>query len=167
MKCTDKLNDEDFIESVKSRYIVKPNKTVYDLERFTYLKPTAHKQGYTTFWIFGRKIMFHRLYYAVNLGPINGVIDHIDGDNTNDRLSNLRDCGQSQNTANSRIRSDNTSGYTGVIWHKASGRWQAQTMKDGKRVHIGLFTDPKEAALAYNHKIESLFGRYCTFNQVF
>jgi hypothetical protein len=71
------------------------------------------------------------------------------------------------NTANAAIRSDNTTGYIGVTWHKTTNKWQAQTMFKGKRIHIGLFNSKDEAALAYNYKLTELFGYQCTFNQVF
>jgi hypothetical protein len=43
--------------------------------------------------------------------------------------------------------STNTSGYTGVIKMK-NGKWQAGIQIDNKQKHLGVFDDPKEAALA-------------------
>ena len=166
-KSTDRLNEPLYINYLSRRYILDWPCGVYDTHTNKWLKPSGHKQGYVRFCIDGRLVMFHRLVYAVIKGPIKYNIDHIDGDISNNHPDNLRDCGQGLNTANSKVRSDNTTGYIGVIWHKASNKWQAQTMFNGKRVHIGLFSSKDEAALAYNYKLTELFGHQCTFNKVF
>jgi len=166
-RSTDRLDDPLYIDGLSRRYVLDWPCGVYDTYTTEWLKPVDHKQGYIRFWVDGRLIMFHRLVYAITKGPITSNIDHIDGDVSNNHPDNLRDCSQSLNTANSKVRSDNTTGYIGVIWHKASGKWQAQTMLNGKRIHIGLFTDKDEAALAYNYKLTELFGHRCTFNSVF
>lgn len=166
-KSTDHLDDPHYIDALRLRYTLDWPCGVYDCYKEKWLSPNDHEQGYSRFTIVGRLTMFHRLVYALCKGPVVGNVDHIDGDVTNNHPDNLRLCCQSLNTANSKVRSDNTSGYTGVIWHKASNKWQAQTMLKGKRIHIGLFSCPKEAALAYNHELTKLFGHQCTYNKVF
>jgi len=42
----------------------------------------------------------------------------------------------------------NTSGITGVHWKKASKKWQASIMVNGKAIHLGSFTDKSEAICA-------------------
>jgi hypothetical protein len=44
----------------------------------------------------------------------------------------------------------NRSGYRGVSWYKPSGRWVAQIVGDGRKLHLGLFDDPVEAARVYD-----------------
>lgn len=109
----------------------------------------------------------HRLIWSMFYGDFDYNLDHINGDILDNRVENLRRCDQTQNTANSKIREDNKSGYRGVVWHKATNKWQAQTMLKGKRIHIGLFTSKDEAALAYNYKAKELFGQFARFNNVF
>jgi len=45
------------------------------------------------------------------------------------------------------MRKDNTSGYIGVSYHRASGKFQARGFKGH---YLGLFIDPRSAAGAVN-----------------
>lgn len=49
--------------------------------------------------------------------------------------------------ANKRV--NNKSGYTGVSFHKASGKYAVQISIGGKRKHLGLFEDPREGENFY------------------
>lgn len=168
LRCTDNLDDKDFVQELRGYFYTDTSGKVYVVSTGQEVNQVSKGKGYTSVRYNGKYIMTHRLVYALINGPFHSHIDHIDGNPSNNVISNLRLCTQGLNVANAKIRSDNTSGYFGVIWHKASkNRWQAQTMYNGKRVYIGLYTDKDEAALAYNYKITELFGHQCTFNQVF
>lgn len=65
---------------------------------------------------------------------------------------------------NTRIRSDNTSGFKGVSWDSRQSRWIATIQKDGRRIWIGQFNDPKSAADAYDSKALELFGAFARPN---
>lgn len=123
--------------------------------------------GYKRVLFNGKYYLTHRLIWEMFNGKFDYNLDHKNGDILDNRLENLRPCDQTQNTANSKTRSDNKSGFRGVVWHKATSKWQAQTMFKGQRIHIGLFENKLEAALAYNYKAKELFGDYARFNQVF
>ena len=86
------------------------------------------------------------LYYGIDPGDMQ--IDHIDGCRTNCRISNLRLVNSQENSMNQRKRSDNTSGITGVNWHKGTGKWRAYISKDGKIQHLGYFDNLFEACCA-------------------
>lgn len=62
--------------------------------------------------------MAHRIIYQLMVGPIekNKVIDHIDGDSTNNIVSNLRVVVQGLNSKNSSMLRSNKTGYTGVCY---------------------------------------------------
>jgi hypothetical protein len=72
------------------------------------------------------------------------VVDHINHNELDNRKSNLRACLQSQNTRNTKKRSDNTSGYKGVTWSKQKNRWQVQVTLHGK-TKSKFFIDIEEA----------------------
>lgn len=55
---------------------------------------------------------------------------------------------QAQNT--SLIKSNNTSGYRGVYWHKQIKRWAVRIRWNGKDYNLKTFSNPESAAIAYN-----------------
>ena len=93
------------------------------------------------------------------------VIDHINHDILDNRKKNLRICSQSENSANQRIKSNNSSGYKGVCLIK-NGRYRSRVMKDGKQVHLGYYSTAKEAGKAYNKKAKELFGEFAKLNKI-
>jgi hypothetical protein len=44
----------------------------------------------------------------------------------------------------------NTSGHTGISFHKQSGKWMASIAVDGKSIHLGVFTLKEDAIAAYD-----------------
>ena len=62
------------------------------------------------------------------------VIDHLDGDITNNSRKNLRVTTQEMNCKNRAKRSDNTTGYTGLTFHKPTGRWVVRRTIKRKRI---------------------------------
>ena len=68
-----------------------------------------------------------------------------------------------QNQNQRLLRSTNTSGYRGVHYMKARNRWVAQVREKGKKVHLGCYNTPEEAATAYdNYIIQN--GKYSPLN---
>jgi len=95
------------------------------------------------------RIRTHQLAWFIVMGNlVAGEVDHIDQDKLNNRIDNLRDVPKGINQRNSKLNSNNTSGISGVVWHKQTKRWCSQSTVNGKRHHIGLFDDIKVAALA-------------------
>jgi hypothetical protein len=77
-----------------------------------------------------------------------GIIDHQDGNTMNNKIGNLRDVTQAENTKNMALSRRNTSGITGVAWHKGSGKWRAYIRGPGGIRHLGLFENIEAAAEA-------------------
>jgi hypothetical protein len=97
-----------------------------------------------------KRVYIHRIIFEMYNGDTALEVDHIDRDTNNNRLENLRAVSRAENVANTGIRSDNLSGYKGVSFHKATGKWIAQPVVDGKRKWLGGFATAAEAGLAYN-----------------
>lgn len=93
-----------------------------------------------------KALLIHRLV----MGEIDGdlVVDHIDGNPLNNRMSNLRLATSSQNAMNSRISSDNSSGVKGVSFDKSMSKWQAYINIDYKKINLGYFSCLENAAKA-------------------
>jgi hypothetical protein len=98
-----------------------------------------------------RPYYLHRLAWLYVYGeiPNDKFIDHVDGDKSNNRILNLRLCTDSQNKKNVGILSNNTSGYKGVSWHKASMKWRVSAWLNDKQYHIGVYQSKEEAIAAY------------------
>lgn len=73
-------------------------------------------------------------------------VDHRDLDKRNNRWENLREATKPQNSANTPLRSNNTSGSKGVSWDKYRGKWMVRIKVDGKYLGVGRF-DVKEDAI--------------------
>jgi hypothetical protein len=96
-----------------------------------------------------------------------GPWDHINGDGHDNRKSNLRPAGPSENGQNRRRPSNNTSGYKGVSRSKDGGRdWFAIIQFNGVQKHLGHFSNPEQAALAYNYNAAHLFGEFARLNRL-
>jgi len=96
--------------------------------------------------------------------PKHLCCDHIDHNGLNNRKSNLRLCTNAQNTHNQRIRPNGTSKYKGVSWHRPNNKWVARIAFKRKRMHIGIFDNQMEAAMAYDDKAIELFGEFACVN---
>jgi hypothetical protein len=86
--------------------------------------------------------------YVYGAWPANHV-SHIDGDGLNNCIDNLREATSAENAQTRKLRSDNTSGFTGVNWRKKENKWQARIKLNGKYRSLGLFATPEAAHAAY------------------
>lgn len=105
----------------------------------------------------GKTTKLHRL---VTNAPDGLVVDHINHNPLDNRLSNLRVCTQSENMCNTVNRSDNTSGYKGVYWDKSRGLWMASIQVKNKSKHLGRFPDINDAIEARRKAVEKYFGEF-------
>ena len=119
------------------------------------------KSGYVAIQIHGQLYYAHRLawMYVTGAWP-KADIDHINGDRSDNRLSNLREASRSQNNANQKLGGRNSSGYRGVSFHKASRKWNAQIHHNSRRIHLGLFESAEAAHTAYLSAASTIYGAY-------
>ena len=105
----------------------------------------------------GKSVAVHRAIWMMHHGVTDPhmCVDHIDGNKTNNRLSNLRLVTPGVNTQNTHnARKNSTSGIPGVYWHARTKRWMsrvAYTDASGayRSEYLGYFTDPDSAYRAY------------------
>jgi hypothetical protein len=93
-------------------------------------------------------------------------VDHINGNGLDNRRLNLRPATYSQNACNRRLSTRSTSGYKGVCFHKGLGKWWARIMLEGTRLDLGYYTDPIDAAIAYNAAALELHGAFALLNEI-
>lgn len=110
----------------------------------------------------GRAYGAHRLAWLYMTGKWpEGEIDHEDLDPSNNRWKNLRAANRSTNIANTKRRSDNTSGLKGVYRGQGQKRpWRAEITLHKKRVFIGAFETMEEAKAAYDARALEHYGEF-------
>jgi hypothetical protein len=104
--------------------------------------------GYTEMRVEGMRVTAHRLAWLYVHGEWpKHEIDHIDGDPTNNRISNLRDVPHLHNMQNVKLRGSSTSGLPGA--YRVRNRFKALIQVGGKQRHLGYFDTAEEANAAY------------------
>lgn len=92
------------------------------------------------------------------------VVDHINRDKLDNRKSNLRYADYSSNSANSKLASNNTTGYRGV--YKRGKYWRVALTYEGKQVSGGYYSTKEEAAEEYNRLAIKHFGEFAFLNDI-
>lgn len=125
-------------------------------------KPAGKKEkrGYVRVKVKGKMYSAHRIIFYKFNGYLPDSIDHIDRNTGNNKIDNLRAASNSNNIANSNLRVDNTSGFKGVGFVKATGKWRATVKKNGKYVYCKYFTDKDEAIKARAMEFSKHFGEF-------
>jgi len=82
------------------------------------------------------------------------VVDHIDNNKMNNNVNNLQLISQRENT--SKDQKGGSSSFVGVNWHKNASKWVAKISVNGKRKHLGYFTNELDASKAYQTALKDL-----------
>lgn len=86
-------------------------------------------------------------------------IDHINGNSLDDRITNLREATQLQNSWNHKTRAKKEGTPMGIR-KIPSGKYQARIACNKKQYTIGVFAELCDAVSAYQSKRKELFGEY-------
>lgn len=134
----------------------------FKFNRETVLNPSLSRKGYYCITLRknskSKRAQVHQLVAICFLNhTVCGmalVVNHIDGDRTNNKVSNLE---ITTNRANSSLKNVvRTSNYVGVCWYKAYNKWRATIVINYKKVHLGYFDNELDAHNAYQDKLKSL-----------
>lgn len=136
----------------KSRGINDFDSEYANKEAFTSVNSLGYIQGE----ILGKNYKAHRVAWAIYHGHWPENIDHINGIKTDNRILNLREVSNSQNSKNMKRYSTNTSGVTGVR-QIGNGSFQATICVNRKRITLGSFKELKDAIKA-RKEAEILYG---------
>ena len=132
---------------------------------------SMNHHGYAHTNIKDRKIGLHQLVHARMTGQdvtdrdlynIKRQVRHVDNDNVLDcRRENIyreQSSKLNQREVNKRIRSDSTSGVSGVAFIESSSKWQLRLRVTGpsesEQIYFGLFESIDEAAFVRNALVE-------------
>lgn len=121
--------------------------------------------GYRTFRYVGTFLSGHILAWVLHYGvwPV-GKVDHIDGDTSNTRINNLRECSHAENTRN---RKPNAGKKLKGICLKGA-RWHAQIRlpNSKQQTWLGSYSTPEAGARAYDAAAKKAFGEFARLNYV-
>jgi hypothetical protein len=105
----------------------------------------SDNRGYRGIMINKRRYLSHRLAYLYMTGDMPVYqIDHINRVRSDNSWGNLRSVTHEENARNQPLRIDNTSGHTGICWHKRAGKWAVEVCEK----HVGLYADLSDAIAA-------------------
>lgn len=155
-----KYNTYDLTGEYGIGYTFNDEEFYFDIEDYDLIKDYCwrlDKDGYAITNFDNKHIKMHRL--VMNC-PDDMEIDHEFHDEWDNRKEFLRIVTHPQNQRNQGLQSNNTSGVTGVCWHKWSEKWQAYIEKDGKRINLGLFDNFNEAVEVRKNAELEYFGEY-------
>ncbi len=109
-----------------------------------------------------KTIQLHRLILRIQNEDWHTIVaDHINGKAYDNRKKNLRVANRSQNCSNISLRKDNTSGVTGVYWHKGKNKWIASIHDiPGHSKELGAFTSFEEAVQARKEGEIKYYGEF-------
>lgn len=105
-----------------------------------------------------RTVLMHRSILCASAPGLE--VDHANGDGLDNRRENLRLATRSQNNHNRTAYKTNKYGLKGVSWHRKTQRWRAQIGIGGLRKHIGYYSSPAEAHVAYCAAAKELHGEF-------
>jgi hypothetical protein len=111
------------------------------------IKPSIDRNGYLRIKVKDKLFSLHRLI-AINFIPkIEGkdIINHKDGNKSNNNLDNLEWCNYYENNNHSIKRENTLSGLTGVTLHRPSNKWRAQIHFNKKNKNLGYYNTKEEA----------------------
>lgn len=111
-----------------------------------------------------KTIYVHQLvaqaFLGHEIGGHKNVVNHINGINTDNNVSNLEITTQRENATFKRAsdKRNLSSEYVGVCWDKYKGKWIAVITINGKQIGLGSFHNEKEASIAYNKALLEVEG---------
>ena len=104
-------------------------------------------EGYVTVGYKHKRLLAHRVIFAMHHGYLPEFVDHINGDKSDNRIENLRSASMSDNNRNRLANKNNKTGAKNVCWLEKKGKWLVQIMANRKRVVSKCFDDFELAEL--------------------
>lgn len=104
----------------------------------------SRADGYRIVGVNGKQEYEHRVIYLYHHGFIPPIVDHIDRDNTNNQIDNLRGLEKYQNLLNSK-KCTAKSGIKGVYWVKGRNVWGPIIRINNQFKYLGTTKDFFEA----------------------
>jgi hypothetical protein len=106
------------------------------------------------------QLLQHRIIFKMMTGEEPPIIDHINGDPTDNRPINLRAASKAQNTYNSIRPKTNTTGHKNVYFSKRKKKYYVQFCINNQKQYLGTYADINQAAEADKQIRAKLHGEF-------
>lgn len=118
------------------------------------------KDGYSRVCVNYKDYLVHRLIFLWHHGFIPKNIDHINLDRSDNRIENLREATNSQNTYNQFKSNRNTSGCKNVSWYKPGNKWLVRIAHNNRKIKQWYVDDFELAELVAYEAREKYHGKF-------
>lgn len=116
------------------------------------------RKGYIVEYKEGKQQYLHRI---ITDAPTGMVVDHINGDKTDNHPENLRVVTNQQNVQNrQQLNKNNTTGYRGVTLSKQTGKYRVVVRLDRVPYYFGEYVTAAEAGEVARQARIRLFGTF-------
>jgi len=122
---------------------------------------SIRKNGYRAISVSSNRCLSHRLAWLYTYGYWPNQIDHINGNRSDNRISNLRECTASQNSMNRGVQSNNIVGLKGVSRHM--NKFKSRICLNGNVKYLGIYDTPEEAHEAYKKAADIYHGEFSSY----
>lgn len=136
------VTNEELLRALKKSFSYDPETGVMSRIDGRIGSSSITSHGYMRVSLLGKHRYVHRLAFLYMHGemPI-GEVDHINGDGTDNRFSNLRLCGRSGNNMNRGLFKNNRLGIKNVRFDESRGKYSVAV----KRKFVGRYDTLEEA----------------------
>lgn len=107
-----------------------------------------------------------RLIFLYHNGYLPEIVDHINRNQLDDRIENLRAANKSQSVRNRNSVKNSSSKYLGVSFYKPTKKWCANIQSNRESKRLGYFISEIDAALAYNNEAIKIHGDFANLNKL-
>jgi len=149
----------DIIQEMEEKYIIDTEKGLITSRKTGKIIGYKNIEGYIVFKFNNVLYLVHRIILTKYLGreiKPDYKTDHINHNKSDNRIINLREITQQQNTQYQQLSSRNTSGFKGVCWRKDRKKWRARIMLNNKALFLGNFDTKEDAYDAWKKKAQEL-----------
>ena len=115
------------------------------------------RDGYKYFKFNGVAYLQHRIIWHIEKGASSEkVLDHINGNRSDNRIENLREASARENCQNQKRH--RAGRLVGAIFKKQINKFIGQIRIDGICKHLGTFETEQDAHFAYVRKLNEIDG---------
>lgn len=101
---------------------------------------SINKLGYVVISVLNKPYLAHRLAWLYMFGEFpKGEVDHINRDKSDNRITNLRDVGRSQNSINTPVRAHSQIGHKNIKFDKRDSKYSVIFTRNHEVLSLGAF----------------------------